>query len=103
MSRIHSIISFYLAFLPAAWALTLICILIFHRQYPVYGWSTFVYLFWFKMISLGLTWYTMNRYKKQVYYYYFNLGLSKTSLWSVTLGVDLALFLVLFIVTAPGI
>lgn len=103
MKRIRALISFYLGFLPAGWALTMIGIFIFHQQYSVHGWSTFIYLFWFKIISLSLIWYMMDRYRKQVYYYYFNLGLSKTLLWGFTLGIDFGLFLLLIIATAPGI
>ena len=101
MRLVRSLFSFYLGFLPAGWSLTLICLFTFHIFYPSYGWSTFIYLFWFKITTLGLTWSMMDRYKKHVYYYYFNLGLSKTLLWTVTLGLDFGLYIFLFIITAP--
>ena len=101
MKFVRHYFSFYRGFLPASWSLTAICLFSFHVLYSTYGWNTFIYLFWFKVITLGLLWYVMDQYKKRVYYYYFNLGMSKTTLWSVTLGVDLGLYILLFILTSP--
>lgn len=101
MKAIRSLASFYLGFLPAAWVLSFICIGVFHWLYPGYGWSPFMYLFWFKIVSMGLIWYATDQYRRHTYYYYFNLGFSKTFLWAVTLGLDFGLFLVVFIALAP--
>ncbi|OKL40269.1 hypothetical protein A3841_18260 [Pontibacter flavimaris] len=54
-------------------------------------------LFWFKVASLGLIYYFINSYKRKHYYYYLNLGLSRTVLWAATLGFDLFLFIFLIV------
>ena len=50
-------------------------------------------------MSLGLTYYFINSYKNKEYYYYQNLGVSKSFLWAVTLTFDFALFIFLIIQT----
>lgn len=95
----RAVLTFYLNFLAAAWAVTAICLYIFHTLFDDNGWSTFVYLFWFKAVSLALSCYFVDIYRKKEYYYYFNLGLSKRLLWSVCLTLDAVLFLVSFILT----
>jgi len=52
-------------------------------------------LFWFKAVTLGLTYYFINEYKSKEYYYYQNLGVSKSLLWAATLIFDFALFIFL--------
>lgn len=101
MQQIRHYFSFYTGFLPAGWSLTAICLFIFHSLYPTYGWNSFVYLWWFKVLTLGLTWYMLDQYRSRIYYYYFNLGMSKTRLWSVTLGTDIGIYVLLFLLTAP--
>ena len=71
------------------------CISIFWK----YGFSTFFALFWLKASTLALTYYYINSYKYKEYYYYQNLGISKTLLWAVTLIFDFTLFIFLIIET----
>lgn len=49
-------------------------------------------LFWLKLLSLGASFYLVNEFKKQEYFYYYNFGFSKKSLWIITLLFDLFLF-----------
>lgn len=56
--------------------------------------------FWFKTFSLGAIFYINNTYKKDEYYYYKNLGISKIMLWVPTLVFDFALFLFTIITIA---
>jgi hypothetical protein len=56
-------------------------------------------LFWFKIATLGLTFYYINGYKNREYYYYQNLGVSRLLLWASTIVFDFALFLFLIIQT----
>jgi len=56
-------------------------------------------IFWFKIATLGLIYYFINSYNRKAYYYYLNLGVSKTLLWVGSLGIDLALFIFLIIFT----
>ncbi|HEY6954246.1 MAG TPA: hypothetical protein VI385_03335 [Flavisolibacter sp.] len=64
-----------------------------------YGFSIFFELFWFKIATLGLTFYYINGYKNKEYYYYQNLGVSRLLLWASTIVFDFALFLFLIIQT----
>lgn len=57
--------------------------------------SFFVIIFWFKLISMGFIITYIDNYRKKEYFYYQNLGLSKTALWTVSLVFDLVLFVVL--------
>jgi hypothetical protein len=73
--------------------ITATCLVLFWE----YGFGVFSTLFWFKIGTLGLTFYFINNYKNKEYYYYQNLGVSKTLLWSTTLSFDFALFVFLII------
>ncbi|MFZ6024663.1 MAG: hypothetical protein ACOYVG_09460 [Bacteroidota bacterium] len=92
---IRLISSFYQSFLLFSILITTCCISIFWEH----GFGSFITIFWFKIASLGLTYYFINSYKRKTYYYYFNLGLSKTILWTATLVFDFMLFLLLIILT----
>ncbi len=85
--------TFYKSFLLASIVITSCCLIIFRT----YGVSSFFALFWFKASTLALTYYFINSYKKNEYYYYQNLGVSKALLWTVTVTFDFALFLFLLV------
>ena len=56
-------------------------------------------LLWLKIATIGLTWYFIRSYKKKEFYYYRNLGIRDSVLWSVTLSFDFVLCLLLLILT----
>jgi len=62
-----------------------------------YGFSIFAGIFWLKVATLGLTYYFINDYKRNEFYYYQNLGVSKGLLWTSILIFDFALFLFLIV------
>jgi len=64
-----------------------------------FGIGTFSQLFWFKVVTLGMIFYLNNGYKRNEYYYYKNLGISKKLLWIPTLSFEMILFLTLFFLT----
>lgn len=72
---------FYRNFFLLSVVVTALCAKIFW----VNGFAGFFGIFWCKVISLCLTYYLINERKKNEYYYYQNLGISKAILWSVTL------------------
>lgn len=89
MKRLRLYVRFYRYYALVSIGLTLAC-----------GWFVFLYgarplnlLVWFKAITLGLTVYFLNEYKRADFYYFKNLGISKRRLWGVTLSWDAALFL----------
>ena len=85
--------TFYKNFLLLSIIITALCITLFLE----YGFSVFNMLFWFKIGTLGITYYFINAYKKKEYYYYQNLGISKVLLWATTLTFDFVLFIFLII------
>ena len=91
LRTIRLIWAFYTSFLLASILITVLCLHLFR----LYGFSSFFALFWFKIATLGITYYFVNSHKKQEYYYYRNLGVSRTLLWTVTLTFDFILFLFL--------
>lgn len=82
------LLTFYLNFFVATQLITFFCAVI----YGLYGMDTLVFLFWFKSATLALTGYFIHLYKKHEYYYYLNLGVSKTILWVITCTSDMMLF-----------
>ena len=90
---IKLISTFYRSFMLLSFLITTACLALFWE----YGFGIFSALFWFKISTLALTFYFINNYKNKEYYYYQNLGVSKTLLWSTTLSFDFALFVFLII------
>lgn len=61
------------------------------------GMWAFMAVFWFKIATLVLMYYSINNYKRKEFYYYRNLGVSKKILWISTLSLDIVLFNLLLI------
>ena len=93
LKTIRLIWTFYRSFIFLSLTITACCISVFW----MYGFSVFSKLFWLKIVTLGLTYYFINSYKRKEYYYYQNLGISKLLLWTATLTFDFALFIFLII------
>jgi hypothetical protein len=70
------------------------CLLFFLR----YGTGTLVMLVWFKLITQSFTFFLVNSLRRHEYYYYYNLGISRTQLWAVTLLADLLALISGFII-----
>ncbi len=95
MKKLHLLINFYKSFAFACFAITISCM-----YFPFnYGIGTFSALFWFKFATLGIIFYLNNSFKRNEFYYYRNLGVSKKLLWSTTLSFDMILYLTLFYLT----
>ena len=92
---IRLIWTFYKNFLLLSLLITLTCVALFWE----YGFGIFSALFWLKSGSLALTYFFIDSYKAKEYYYYQNLGVSKTVLWTSTILFDFMLFLLIIIQT----
>ena len=92
---IRLIWAFYMNFLWPSVILTAFCL----RAFWVFGFDSFFGIFWCKVLTLGLTYYLINSNKKNEYYYFQNLGVTKTLLWAATISFDFILFLLLLILT----
>jgi len=95
MKVLRLTLNFYSSFAFASWMITILCVIISYTQ----GINIFTALFWFKIITLGIIVYFINNYKRNEFYYYKNLGLSKKVLWISSLTFDFILFLTLIIIT----
>ncbi len=91
LKTLRLLFTFYKSFLFVSLLITSICVALFWQ----YGYSIFSSLFWFKILTLGLTYYFINDYKKKEYYYYQNLGISKELLWVSTILSDIIFFIIL--------
>ncbi len=83
--------TFYKSYLIASSIITIICMQLIY----MYGISIITVLFWFKLITLGIIILYINSYKKNEFYYYQSLGLSKLFLWVSTILIDTSLFVIL--------
>jgi len=61
------------------------------------GMSIYATLFWLKIFSMGASLYLVNDFRKQEYFYFYNFGLCKKTLWGATLSFDLLMFFVFMI------
>jgi len=94
-SRLKLIAGFYKNFFFASLLISLTCAYLLMEL----GVGSLFYLFWFRVITLGLIVYYIRDYKKRDFYFYDNLGISRRSLWSATMLCEALLF-ILFIFLA---
>lgn len=95
LKTIKLIWTFYQSCLLYSLLINISCLVLFYQ----YGFGIFTVLFWFKIITLGISYYFINSNKQKEYYYYRNLGVSKSLLWTSTLIFDFVLFIFLIIQT----
>ena len=88
--------SFYKSFSFFSLLMTACCVILFWE----YHFNIFAILFWLKVATGGITFIYINGYKSNEYYYYQNLGVSKTKLWSGSLIFDFSIFILLIYITS---
>ncbi len=97
LKTLRLLFTFYKGFFLPSFVITLSCVWFVFKV----GISVITTAAWFKVITLGIiTWY-ISGYKRNEFFYYQNLGLSKTFLWSYTLTFDFMLF-ILGLILFPG-
>lgn len=101
MKAFRLILTFYKSFALASYLITFACLFIMHR-YGSKGIYIIQILFWFKIFTLAMLVYSTNSYKKNEFYYYKNLGLSKLKLWPPILVFDFLFFLIALITIASN-
>lgn len=92
-TRLKLIAGFYGNFFFASLLISLICAYLLVEI----GLSALFYLFWFRVVTLGLIVYYIRDYKKRDFYFYNNLGISRRTLWSATMLCEALLFILLII------
>ena len=90
MKTLRLIGTFYKSYLIASSIITIICMYLIYEN----GVEAITALIWFKLITLAIIVYYINLYKKNEFYYYQSLGLSKLFLWISTLLIDLLIFII---------
>jgi hypothetical protein len=85
LKKINLLLIFYRNFWLANTLITAICGFLLWE----YGYSIYAMLFWLKISTLFIIYRFVNTYKKQEFYYYQNLGLSKMVLWVSTFSFDM--------------
>lgn len=93
ITTIKPVFTFYKSFFAAAFLITLLCCLLFIE----FGNGILPALHWLKLSTTAIIFFYISTYKNKEFYYYHNLGLSKRYLWSRTLSIDLALYVLLLL------
>ena len=94
-AAIRLLLTFYKNFFVFNFLVTLACAVLFRE----YGLSILKVICWFKIATQSLTWYFIRTYKQKEFYYYRNLGIRDALLWSITLSIDLCLYILLLFLT----
>jgi lipopolysaccharide export system ATP-binding protein len=85
---INLLLTFYRSFFVLSFLTTFVCLGLFLE----YGPDIFFILLWLKLSATALIFFFIRNYKRREFYYYQNLGLSRTFLWTVTLLFDFFLY-----------
>lgn len=94
MKKIRLLLTFYRGFGFVALFFSCISASILFEK----GFSAFNIVFWFKIITTTIIVYNVSTNRRNEFFYYQNLGLSKTILWSVTLSFDFIIFILTTII-----
>lgn len=86
--RIFLFLDFYSMFAAASCSISVVCGGLLYQL----GLKTFSWLFWFKIITLGICAWGAYRQRGNRYYYYKNLGMSVPVLWGSSIALDLIIY-----------
>ena len=103
MKALRLILTFYKSFAFLSFLITFICLGLLSGFILVVGPKGISFiqtLFWFKIFTLAVIVYFINVYKKNEFYYYKNLGISKFMLWIPILIFDFLFFLISMVILA---
>lgn len=102
MKTLRLIGTFYKSFAFISFFITFTCLGILYG-FGAKGIYVIQPLFWFKMGTLAIVVYSVNVYKKNEFYYYKNLGISKLKLWIPIVTFDFLFFLISIIILASNL
>ena len=102
MKTLRLILTFYKSFAFISFFITFICLAILYG-FGAKGIHVIQPLFWFKIGTLAIIVYSVNVYKKNEFYYYKNLGISKLKLWIPIVTFDFLFFLITLIILASNL
>lgn len=98
MRTVKLVWTFYRSFALVNFLVSLICVYTY-LKYGEHGIRILSTLFWFKVFTLGVVFYYINQRKTYEYYYYRNLGITKSKLWTAILTLEIVLFISLLAVS----
>lgn len=93
IKNIRILLTFYQSFFFVSFLITVACAALLFKL----GINALVYLFWFKIFTSAVFYWMVNTYKKKEYFYYQNLGFSRSKLWVFSLSIDGVLFIISFV------
>ena len=99
MKPLRLILTFYKSYAFTSLLITFICLGLIY-QFGAKAVELIQVLIWFKIFTLGVIFFSINKYKRNQFYYYKNLGISRITLWASTLSFDFLLFLIVIITLA---
>lgn len=89
LRRINLFLNFYSMFAAATLSITVLCAVLLVQL----GLQPFVYIFWFKMLTLGVCIYGAYRNRGNRFFYYKNLNIPVPALWVSSVLFDLLIFI----------
>lgn len=99
MKTLRLILSFYKSYAFTSLLITFISLGIVY-SYGDKAVQIIQVLIWFKIFTTAVIVISIHKFKRQQFYYYKNLGLSRLTLWFSTLSFDFLLFLIAIITLA---
>lgn len=82
------ILFFYKSVCPASLSISLLCLGIFAAKGP----ASLQAILWFKVITFGVIGFHMENTRKQAFWYFYNLGLTRKILWVGAAFIDFSIF-----------
>ena len=96
MKTLRLILTFYKSYAFTSLLITFICLGLVY-QFGSKAVQLIQVLIWFKIFTLAVIFFSISKYKRNQFYYYTNLGVSKITLWASTLSFDFLFFLIAII------
>jgi hypothetical protein len=95
-AKANILLYFYKSYFAVAFIVSAVCAYLFYH----YGVEAIGALFWLKIMADMAIMFFINKYKNKEFYYYYNLGLSRTMLWAISLTADFILFSILILLSS---
>jgi hypothetical protein len=96
LARLRALLFFYRSAAPFMLGITGLIIGCVQLPSLVLGWAKFALstLLFIKLLTAPAVWYLSEQQQPHQYWFYFNMGLSRSVLWGSIVGLDFLLFLV---------
>lgn len=82
------VLFFYKSVYPVTLSISLLCLGIFAAIGP----ASLKAILWFKVISFGVVVFHVENTRKQAFWYFYNLGLTRNTLWIGVVLIDFSIF-----------